>query len=79
MKPTQKAELSFTYASAHGAAVYNGRGEMKDLGLAIQHLAEGLGSLSLALRQTYQLLAKVDKQTAPKGVRVEIGQAVIEG
>lgn len=53
---------------------------MKDLGLAIQHLAEGLGCLSLALRQTYQLLAKVDRQTAPRGVpRVEVGQAVIEG
>lgn len=79
MTPTQKAELSFTYASAHGAAVYGGRGEMKDLGLAIQHLADGLANLSIALRQTYQLLAKVDRQTAPRGVHVEIGRAVIEG
>lgn len=78
--PTQRAEMSFTYASAHAHAVERGQGDLKDVGRAIAHMAEGLSSLSVALRQTYQLLAKVDKQTAPKPFagRVEVGRAVID-
>jgi len=76
--PTQKAELSFTYAAARAHAVERGQGDVKELGAAVAHMAEGMMNLSVALRQTYQLLAKVDKQTAPKGFQVEIGTAILE-
>ena len=78
--PTQEAEGSFKRAKAHAHIVHIGQGDLKEMGLAIQHLSEGLGSLTVALRQTYKLLAKVDSQTAPKGFagRVEIGTVIME-